>query len=478
MASTLNHIMNTGAESLGNSRVGVDVTGHNIANAHTAGYSRQRVNLEARHPIQYGLHVLGQGAKIQTIERMHDKFVEAQLRKEIQSQGQLDALSHGLSRLEGLFSPEMQSTIRDRMNTFFNSVRELANMPDEPSVRMNLVENATALAQAINATHSGVAAIQADASEEVANHAAVINQKLQEVASLNQSIKEMSLDQVTRPNDLEDRRDRLVRELSELVDTNTYKDENDQLTIRGPGGTLLVEGVNCARLETEIQGDVSTQPRLVVRDFSGTYNRDVTGECEQGKIAGLLKVRDRHAQEMRDYLNTFARGFAEGFNAEHRKGYGTGDYAALNGRDFFEGVAGTDDPAGNLQVSTLLLREPSAVGTAMSAHAPGDNVVANNLVRLCYEPIFAAGQKGGETASALYDRFVGKLGVDAMHARESLNATNIVKAQLESQREQVSGVSLDEEAANLLKYQHLFTASSRIITTADEMFKTVLDLKR
>ena len=477
MAATLNHIMNIGSESLGNSRVGVDVTGHNIANAHTPGYSRQRVNLEARQPIQYGLHVLGQGAKIQNIERVHDKFLEAQLRKEIQTQGSADASASGLAKLETLFSPELQSTVRDRLNSFFNSMREVANMPDEPATRINLVETANALAQSINSAHSGVDTIQKDITAEVGANVEIVNQKLSQVASLNQSIKEMSMDEISKANDLEDRRDKTVREISQLIDCNVYRDENDEVTIRGPGSTLLVEGVNAAHFVMDQDATVSIHPRLILKDFSNNSERDVTNLVETGKIAGLLRVRDRNAQEVRESLNEFAQGVSSSVNEIHRKGFGTGDYAGMNGRDFFEGAEGEDDgePARNFAVSTLILRDPTAIATGMTTYTPGDNVIANNIVRLFYEPMF---DNGKATMSGLYDKFVGKVGIDSMHAKEGLNASNIVLSQIESQKETMSGVSLDEEAAQLLKYQHLFTASSRIITTADEMFKTVLDLKR
>lgn len=475
MASTLNHIMNMGAESLHNSRVGVDTTGHNIANAHTPGFSRQRVNLESRHPVQYGNHVLGQGAKIQSVERLHDRFIEAQWRKELQQQGALKGESDGLDRLETFFSPEMNSTMRDRATTFFNAVREFANFPDEPAVRTNLVESGMALTQSINATHSGIAQVQEDVSAEINANVSVINQKLQEVARLNQSIKEMEADSTSRANDLEDRRDAVVRDLAKLIDTQVYKDEHDQLTVRGPGGVLLVEGTRASSFEMDHDHDKGIYHRLVLRDAFRQSTRDVTDIVSQGRLAGLIKVRDVHARGLRENVNTYASSLASGFNAIHSKGYGLGEYAEINGRNFFEGLDELGEPGHTLRVSTLIKNEPDAIGAAMTPGATGDNVIGNALVKLFYEPIVA--EKGMSLAQH-YDDFVGRLGIDTLHARENSKASDIVVTQIEAQREAVSGVSLDEEAAALLKYQHLFTASSRIITTADEMFRTVLDLKR
>jgi flagellar hook-associated protein 1 len=105
---------------------------------------------------------------------------------------------------------------------------------------------------------------------------------------------------------------------------------------------------------------------------------------------------------------------------------------------------------------------------------PGDNVIANELIKFFYEKTF---DNDRNTMTGSYDRFIAKLGIDTQETKEDTVASRIVMSQLQSQRESVSGVSLDEEAANMMKYQHLFTASSRIITTVDDMFKTVLDLK-
>lgn len=111
----------------------------------------------------------------------------------------------------------------------------------------------------------------------------------------------------------------------------------------------------------------------------------------------------------------------------------------------------------------------------MTSRTPGDNVIANELIKSFKKPMF---ENGTATATGFYDNFVATLGSATMSAKNELKAAQVVKANAETQKEQISGVSLDEEAANMLKYQHLFTASSKIITTADEMFKTVLDLKR
>ena len=477
MASTLNHILNLGGDSLANSRVGVDVTGHNIANAQTPGFSRQRVDIETKHPAEYGRHMMGQGARVASVNRSHDKFIEGQLRKEMQQNSRENGESEGLSRLETIFSPEMTSTVRDRMTNFFNAVREFSNFPEEPAVRINLVESANAFAQSMNETHQGVRHVQNDINSEISNLVSKANQYISEIGQLGQTIKELEISKETKVNDLEDRRDTCIRELSKLIDVQTYRDGDDNITVRGSGGVLLVDRNRPSTIEIKRDARLGSYETIHVKDSFGQFETDITRQMKQGRISGLLTVRDEHAQRVRDQVNTMASSFGGEFNRLHKMGFGLDEYSDKNGRLFFEGVENSEEPAETIRVSTLLQSDPSAVSGAMSAYASGDNVIANKFVKIFYEPIVFDGAQNVSLGQH-YDNVVAKLGIDAKHMKEASKASDIVVAQIEAQKESISGVSLDEEAANLLKYQHLFSASSRIITTADDMFRTVLELKR
>lgn len=475
MVATLNHILNLGSESLQNSRVGVDVTGHNVANAQTPGYSRQIVNLETKYPIEYGMQIFGDGSRVQNIRRSHDKFLEGQLRKEVQVQSRTETLSEGLKKIESFFNPDLTSTIRDRFASFTNSIRDLANFPEEPSVRINMIESGKSLSQTFNSTHANIVQVQNDANEELRQNIFLVNQKIEEVAKLNNQIRELGVGNLSDVNDLEDRRDKLIKEIGNIVDINVYKDNNDQITIRGPAESLLVEGGLASRFMIEDISSINHMPNVVVSEFDKERYFDMTHQIKTGKMGALLQIRDKYAQEVRDQINELAKGFGEAFNEIHRKGYGINDMRDVNNRDYFDGLNGPGEPAQDIGVALEIVYNPNAISAAMSTTTPGDNVIANKLVKLFYEPIF---DDSTTTVTGLYDKMISKLGVTALKTKEEATASQIIYDRLKAQRETVAGVSLDDEAANLLKYQHLFTASSRIITTADDMFKTVLDLKR
>lgn len=468
------HIMNMGNEALMNSRVGVDVTGHNIASAHIPGYSRQRVNMVNRDPLTAGNLVMGNGATVENISRVHDRYLENQIRKETQTQSEKSSMQVGLERLEGLFNPELTSTIRDRFNGFFNSMRELCNYPEEPSVRTNVLESAKNLTASINTTYNQVTQIQRDINDEITSEVSTLNQKLDEVANLNQRILELKVGN-SNANDLMDRRDVVVKEIAGLIDVTSYESGPGNLALRGPHQELLLDGVHPGKFQLGkfAQGE---NPRIEFRALDNEGTVDITDHITTGKLGGLVKVRDGYGDSLKRELNAMAQTFGDSFNAVHRQGFGAKNYSEIKGRDFFEGLnVPNGSPAALISVSADIQADPFAIAAAMMPNSPGDNVIANDMLKLQYAHI---ADEGRSTIADAYDRFVGKLGVDALRTKEDLNASNIVQSQLQSQKESVSGVSLDEEASNLLKYQQLFQASSRVITTADELMKTVLELKR
>jgi flagellar hook-associated protein 1 FlgK len=473
---TLTSVFNKGSESLANSRVGVDVTGHNISNAHTPGYSRQIVNLETKTPIASGIHIFGDGAKLQSIARAHDNFLEKQIQRETQVHGKNKTLLDGLQKLQGFFNPDLTSTIRDKMDSFSNAVRDLSSNPEEQSARINLIESGKGLTQAFNFTHSGILEIQSDSNNQIIQYSETLNQKLSEIAELNSKIREMGAGGQTSVNDLEDRQEKLIKEVGDLIDINVYKDENDQVTLRGPNESLLVEGKMSSRVT--LAGSFSQHgemPKLMVSEFDKDTFSDITEKTKKGKLGALVEIRDHHAKQLKEEINNLAQSFAHKFNEIHESGYGIHEYADKKGRSFFVGVDGPGDAAQNITIDNILFSTPNAISAAMTAKTPGDNVVANKLVKMFYEPY---SDKSTFTFAETYDKVVAELGQKTAHVKDETTASQIVFDKLKAQKESFSGVSLDEEAANLLKYQHLFNASSKIITTANEMFQTVLELKR
>ena len=337
---TLHKILSVGGESLMNSRAAIDVTGHNIANVNTEGYSKQNAKLETKIPYRIGDKVFGAGAKLRGIYRAHDEFLEKQIVREEGNFGFRNKLSEGLERLEGFFNTELSATIRDRFNNFFNTVRELANFPDEPSVRTNLVESGRALTQSFKKTYASIREVQQDSSKQTFGVLKDISDKLGEIAELNQKIREVETGAHSPVNDYYDRRDFLVRKVSEAIGATYYFDGNSQMVVRGPGDTSFSRWkpwlLNFA-LEYQEEG-TGQEPNVIMVGTDGEHTKDVTKVLGKGELGGLIQVRDKYAAGILNQLDILARDFATEFNRVHNMGYGLGDYAERQGRDFFDGL--------------------------------------------------------------------------------------------------------------------------------------------
>jgi flagellar hook-associated protein 1 FlgK len=470
MSSSLQSIMNMGSESLQNSRQGLDVTGHNIANAQTPGYSKQVINLQTKIPTLRGGHCFGNGARVNDIARSHDRFLETQILKESHHLGYTEAQGKGLVDLEDLFNPELTSTVRDRMVAFENSLRDLSNFPEETSVRLNVVECAQTLIQSLQANDNSLNNMSRDINAELDSHCSTLNKKFSSLAQVNQSIKELKSNG-SSPGDLEDQRDGLIRDISHFIDIKVYEDERTGYIIRGPGDVLLMEGQTHSLFSVDPSQGTVEQPAFTCSDITGTGSHVL--KPKEGRLGGLLNIRDSYIPKLRENLNTMAYSYARKFNETHEEGFGVGDYSETSGRKFFEGL---DDPRNvlkNLKVTALIQEDPRALATAITGHSPGDNVIANRYLKLLHDPLIDR-----KSTLEFYDTIVGNLGTHSLRSQNDLKASKIVVAQLDGRKESISGVSLDEEATELIKYQHLFAASSKIITTMDELFQVILQLKR
>ncbi|MEZ4741296.1 MAG: flagellar hook-associated protein FlgK [Bdellovibrionota bacterium] len=469
------HSLNIGAESLYNTRQGVDTTSHNMANAQTEGYSRQRVNLTTRDPLSKRNLLIGNGSYIKNITRSHDQFVENQLVKASSAKGESDAAKNELLALEEIFNPELANSVSDEMNSFFDAINSLANFPEELSTRTTVYEQGKNLIAAFKRVDSEVKRNRDGINDSLAHMTGEITDSLRTIADLNIQISQSEVGQQNQANDLRDKRDLLVRNLSEKMDISYYEDKWGMLTIRGPSDILMVEGNSAVSFQYQVNSDNENMYDIIITDFEGDPFRNVTDAIGAGSLKSMIDVRDRVASNLLKNNNVMAMTFANRFNEIHRDGFGLKDFRESRGRNFFDPVTDVDSAAKNLQFSLDIENSVDAIAAASTPNAPGDNIIANRLLSLRNEKML---DDGNATFTEHYANYVGNLGIETVRAKHVSEANDILKGSLESAREAVSGVSLDEEAANMIKWQTAFTASSKVITTVDEMLETVLSLKR
>jgi len=473
--SGLFHTLNIGAQSLYATRQGVDTAGHNIANAQVEGYSRQRVNLTQRDPLETMGILIGNGAYVESITRSHDDFVEKQLNLAHQESGRSATRAEAMKSIEEVFSPDLSASISDEATKFFNSLQNLSNFPADATVRTALVEAGHDVAAAFRRVDSSLNANRQGLNQKIYDIAHKVTDSAREIANLNVKIQisEGGIGEVA--NDLRDQRDKLVRELSQQIEIKYYEDGHGMLSIRGPSQVTLVDGGHSCSVNLESNSENSGLFDVSIMDWEGHSNRNVTNKMDGGAMEALLQVRDVDAVKLIEKNNHMAATLIAEVNDVHQQGFGLGAFSEHQGRNFFEPADDFDSTAASFAVADVIVQSNDAISAASTANAPGDNVNLNLLIKLKDKRMFS---DENVTFNGYYSNLTGALGLDVVRAEHVKSANDLLVSNINQKRESVSGVSLDEEAANMMKWQANFTASSKVITTIDEMLDTVLQLKR
>ena len=471
----LSHSLNIGSQSLYANQQGIDTTAHNIANAQTEGYSRQRLHLLQRDPVSKQGVLLGSGVYVGSIDRVHNKFVEKQVNIANASTENSRARFDALDRLGAIFSPELQNSVASQINQFFNAWQNLSKYPEELTVRTEVREQGKNLADAFRRTDQEIRRQRSGLNDYILKTTEEINRNLTTIAHLNNQIREMETGVRNKSNDLRDQRDRMVLQLSGLVDISYYEDKDGMLTIHGPADTLLIDRGRASSFQVRQNGENEGLYDIFILDSEGSSSRDVTRSLENGRLHALLDVRDQVAQSLLDNNNAMASMVIHRVNDMHRPGYGLGDFQEVGQRNFFDHVRDPKFAAQEMKLDLSVMSSTDAISASSLQKSPGDNVVANRIAKIQLEKLF---DEGNASLNEYYTDYVGVLGMEAQRVKQVQEADKIILSDLKSRKEAVSGVSLDEEATNLIRWQTAFTASSKVITTVDEMYETVLGLKR
>jgi flagellar hook-associated protein 1 FlgK len=427
----------------------LDTTGHNIANASTQGYSRQEAQLVASpaHMIPAGgiasggLASLGSGVDVQSYRRVRDQFLDLQFRGQNTNLGSWAARSQALDRAEMALSEPGDSGINQQLTEFWDAWSDLANAPGgDAAARQALVEAGSRLTDAFRATHEQLTTVMSQAQSEYAalsrpasagDPGGEVAQIANEIANLNDIIKRTVTGGDT-PNDLLDRRDLLLDQLSTFGQVSV---ENI-----GTTGSVKVSFVDSASPGTTYS---------IVDDETATWAGPPTGDAwsPRGRLGALLEVSKPGGtiDQYRSALDQAANQLVSDVNVAY-------------GGVFLE----TSGGAGGIQVAPGVVTAPGSV-VAGSAGS-GSNDIALRVSKL----------RDG-TADGQYRAFVARVGSDVREAtRQNANADALANA-VEDRRQSVAGVSMDEEMSNMVRFQRSYQASARAMSTMDEMLDVLIN---
>jgi flagellar hook-associated protein 1 FlgK len=460
-------VLNIGGKALLTQQKGIYVTGNNIANVNTPGYTRQRLNLSSDVPVNSAVGPIGTGVTATDVERVYQRFLGVQINTETQTRGNWEAQQDMLGRVEMVFDESGGYGLNRAMSEFWTAWQDLSNNPSGPVERSVLVAKSQIMAETFVKNYHDLKMIQQDIDTVIEGATVEINALSEKIAHLNEKIIQMEAGGDTAA-DFRDQREVLLNELSNLIDIDSFENSAGGVTVSVGSGQPLVESTDAYRLSTAT--NASGHQNIIWIDAENN-TVDITANISGGRIKGWLDVRDLDIQNYLTRLDTLAQGLMTEVNTLHAAGYGLD---GSTGNDFFTGAASTL----NMQVNSAIVLDDRLIAAAQSfdtvpGDKPGDNGTAIAIANL-----MSARTLDSNTATfdTYYESLIGDVGYEVLQAGAYYEHQSGMVHQLENYRESISGVSIDEEMVNLVKYQNAYQAAAKLITTADEMMQAVLNM--
>jgi flagellar hook-associated protein 1 len=430
----------------------LETTANNVANVNTPGYSREVPDLAASDPVVVDPLTFGTGVTLQDIQSIRDPILESRIQQETQTQGQLSSLVSALQQTQVNFT-RGSGDIGTAISNFFNSINTLATSPADLSLRQGVLTAAGNVATAFNVAANQLTAQRSSLDASVQQTVGQINQLTAQVAQLNGQIANLQ-NVGENAGTFIDQRQQAIDQLSSLVDVSVIPSDNT-LTLTTANGTALVAGQQSFSL--------TTQPTAGGVQDIFAQGKDITSTIISGNLGGLLEARDQQIPGFQSQLDTLASGLATAVNTVQAAGFD------LNGK------AGTNlfnpPPAGAAASLSVAITDPSLIAASSDGTA-GSNGNAQALYALRNQPLIQ-----GQSPTDYYSGIVFNVGNATANAGAEQNASSLVLQQLNDQRTSVSGVSLDEEAANVLRFQQAYSASAQVVSTINTMMQTVIGMK-
>jgi flagellar hook-associated protein 1 FlgK len=430
------------------------VVSNNISNVNTPGYTREVADLEETPPVDVGNLQYGTGVAIGSIQSVRDNVLQLRLNQETENQGQLNTLSNGLNQIQTLFNEPAGSGLQTLLSQFYGSFQQLSSDPTNSGLRQNVISAAQSLAAGFNQSASALVAQQQDADQGVVQTVQQINQLTSQIAQLNSQISSTSGEGLNT-NTFQDQRGQLINQLSQLVDVQSITADGSNLTLTTSGGAELVVGNQSFNLNTETNATTG---------FQDVYSQgaDITSSIQSGTLAGDLQLRDQRIPSILSNLDTLANGIATSTNTQNAAGF---DLNGNAGGNIFAPLAAVPGSALNLSVA---ITDPNKIAASADG-TPGDNTNATALANLQSANVIS-----GQNPISYYSGLVFQVGSQASTASSQLSGANLLVQQLQDQIGSVSGVSLDEEGANLILYQNAYEAAARVAGVVETLFQTAI----
>jgi flagellar hook-associated protein 1 FlgK len=462
----------------------LQVVSHNVANAETPGYSRQRPMLSANTPVRMPYGNIGTGVSFDGIERQRDVLLDQSFRSAASLLGESTTRRDLLSQVEGIFGEPADAGMSASLDQFWSAFSDLSASPGSLSAKAVVQQRGKQVAQLFNDYDTQLTQTRNQSMSRLGATVDQVNQFAEQVAELNGRIVTAEATG-TVASDLRDQRDLLIDNLSRMVGARTEPQRDGSVSVMVANSTL-VDGTSARPLRLELDPPVPPPPvtpsDIPVRLRLGNSVDRLAPLA--GEIKGLVDVINKDVPTLRGRLDALASAIVSSVNTAHNTGF-VFNGAAIPGTaagDFFDpGTLGDAVRAGNMTLFAAVASDAANSASSGDVNAPLDNSVAlalsalrNNTSAINYTG------PNGETETAGFSQFfrttVTRLGLDVRGSTDDASVRGILVDQADQRRQSVSGVSTDEELIQLMRVQQSYVAATKLIKTADEMLQTILSL--
>ena len=432
--------LHTAKKGMNAQQISLHTTGHNISNAGTEGYTRQRVELKADRGFSLsGVGQLGTGVQVDSVIRTVDDFLTRQIREENSALSDFSTRSQILAEVEAVFNEPTDYGLGFSLSEVFGSWQELSKNPESLMAKTIVVQKSTGMADDLNGLIDRLESIEEKTDSLIDSDLRQINTIVENIESVNRQIAKITVTG-NAPNDLLDQRDQLLKELSEYTDFQSSADRFGRANVVMGGLEILSHQGAITAVEREMEGIDQ-----VLEAVNG------------GSLKAHLDGKE-FLQEQLQEMTGFAEEMANRFNTAHTEG-------VEGGHDFFT------FEKGRLTVNRDLVEDPSLVLPGGDYTSPdGDGSRASTISNLRFEKFI-----DGKTLEEKYNTVLTGVGIEKQLADKRASNQASLLEQMNFRREAASGISLDEEVANLVKFQKSYEANARVMAIMTEMLDVLIN---
>jgi flagellar hook-associated protein 1 len=434
----------------------LDATSNNISNANTPGYTREIPEFSENEETVSGDSVSGGGVTLDGVQSVRDELLNLQIQQQTSQQSSANTQSSLLDQLQTYFSSDGED-LASTLSAFSSSLAQLSANPSNSAVQQDVLSAAQNLAQSFNTTASGLTTAQTDADQQVSQTVSQINSLTQQIAQLNSQLTPTVMS-TENGGTIEDQRDQLVQQLSTLTGISVTQSSDGEVITTG-NGTALVMGGQSYNLQAATGSNGFQQ----VLDSNGN---NITSSIQGGQLGGDIQMRDQVIPGYLSSLNTLAGQFATSMNAAQAQGFNSSGTA---GQPFFS-IPANPSYGGAAAGISVALTSGSQIAASSDGIAGSNGNVAN------LSAVLTSALPSGQTPANAYSSLVFQIGNDASNASAESSALGQSLLQLSNQQSSVSGVSVDEETTNLIRYQTAYEAAARIVSTIQALSTVTLDM--